>query len=110
MAFRWQPALCVLVCLTAAIYVSAQDQPPLTTLTFDQPLNFSSLDGSAIHFPGGHRLSARSAGEGAYFGHGTFSTIWPRAYSGTDCRSEAPMSYEKVIGREPSRVFRRQTI
>lgn len=45
MALRWQLALSFTVCLIAAVYVAAQDSPPLTTLTSDQPLHFLKEDG-----------------------------------------------------------------
>lgn len=59
MAIRWQPALGFVICLTAAVYVAAQDQPLLASLVFDQPLHFLKKDGGDILLaPGLYRLEA----------------------------------------------------
>ena len=49
MAFRWHPALGFMICLLATASVAAQDSPPLTTRTIDQPLHFLSKGGGDIH-------------------------------------------------------------
>jgi len=59
MALRWQLALCFMICLSAAVYVTAQDSPPLTTLTIDQPLHFLKENGGDVFLePGTYRLEA----------------------------------------------------
>lgn len=59
MALRWQLALCFMICLSATVYVAAQDSPPLTTLTIDQPLHFLKEDGGDLLLPSGlYRLEA----------------------------------------------------
>jgi hypothetical protein len=88
MAIHRQVGLGFLICLIAAAYVAAQDQPPIANLTFDQPLHFLSKDGSAIPLQlGTYRLSSRSA-------EGALISTWLRrsldrplrAYAGTDSR------------------------
>lgn len=57
MALRWQLASCFMICLSAAVYAAAQDSPPLTSLTIDQPLHFLKKDGSdTLLQPGTYRL------------------------------------------------------
>lgn len=59
MAFGWHPALGFMICLLATTSVAAQDPPPLTTLTFDQPLHFLKKDGGDVLLPSGlYRLEA----------------------------------------------------
>lgn len=59
MAIRWQAALVLMVFLAAAVYVAAQDQPPIATLTLDQPLHFLTKDGSDVVLaPCTYRLEA----------------------------------------------------
>jgi hypothetical protein len=48
MAIRWQPVLGSMICLIAAVYVAAQDHPPIASLTFDQPLHFLKKDGGEV--------------------------------------------------------------
>jgi hypothetical protein len=38
-----------MICLISAVYVAAQDQLPLASLTFDQPLHFLKKDGGDTH-------------------------------------------------------------
>jgi hypothetical protein len=57
MAIRWQHVLGFIACLATAVYVAAQAQSPIATLSLDQPLHFQKKDGGDILLaPGLYRL------------------------------------------------------
>ncbi len=61
MIVRWQHAVGFLILLVTAVFVAAEDQPPVPRFTIDQPLHFLKKDGGDVLLqPGTYSLKPTS--------------------------------------------------